>query len=268
MMGFLKPTFGTGWIGGLSVQKQNLDIRAISGHLSGEVRFFNHLTGYAHLKLLADLREIDCRKRAEELASVLDLDLKIKIRYYSRGMRQKLGIIQAMMHDPEILILDEPTNSLDPLMQQKVYDLLSQFSASSGTVFFSSHIINEVERICSRVAIIRAGRLVAENSVDELRAKSVQHISMVLCPETELSEPLPEGFQIISRDGRKIHLLVSGDAKQILNYLHAQSVEFITIEPPSLEEVFMKFYTETAPSPHAPETLLMPKRFFKKAARL
>ncbi|MFA5863304.1 MAG: ABC transporter ATP-binding protein [Phycisphaerae bacterium] len=244
LLGFLKPTFGRARVMGLDMAKHSLAIRSRTGYLPGEVRFFNHLTGYGMLSLLANLRGTDCRKRAEQLADVLDLDLSLKIRSHSRGMRQKLGIIQAMMHEPDVLILDEPTNSLDPLVQQRVYHLLRQYAARGGTVFFSSHIINEVERICTRVAIIRSGRLVADDNVDELRAKSIPHVMLILKSGGSLPEPLPEGLQLISTEGREVHLVSSGPADRLIDFLNKLPIDFLTIEAASLEEVFMRFYRQ------------------------
>jgi len=242
LLGFLKPTSGWAKVCGFDMAKQSMAVRAVTGYLPGDVRFFNHLSGWAMLKLLADMRGVECHDRAEELAEALDLDLNLKIRTHSRGMRQKLGIIQAMMHDPEVLILDEPTNSLDPLVQQTVYHLLKQYASRGGTVFFSSHIISEVERICNRVAIIRSGRLVADENIDELRAKSIPHIMLILKPESQLIEPLPEGLEVESVEGRQIHLVSSLPTEQMLAYLSQLPVEFLTIEGASLEEVFMRFY--------------------------
>jgi ABC-2 type transport system ATP-binding protein len=250
LLGFLKPTFGTARIAGLDIVKQSLSIREQVGYLPGEVRFWNHLNGYSMLKLLARLRGADCRKRTEELARALDLDLTLKIRYYSRGMRQKLGIIQAMMHDPKVLILDEPTNSLDPLMQQAVYELLNQYSSRGGTVFFSSHIINEVERICNRVAIIRAGRLVEDDDIDTLRARSTQHVNLILKQDVKLLEPLPEGLQVVSIEGRQVHLTVSGPVQPLIGYLNSLPVDFLTIESGNLEEIFMRFYRQEKENNH------------------
>ncbi len=250
LLGFLKPTFGTATVAGLDMIKQSLKIRAQVGYLPGEVRFCNHLSGYGMLKLLARLRGTDCRARAQELAKTLDLDLGLKIRFHSRGMRQKLGIIQAMMHDPQVLILDEPTNSLDPLMQQKVYELLYQYSAQGGTVFFSSHIISEVERICNRVAIIRSGRVVEDDDVDVLRAKATPHVMLILKPEAKLIDPLPEGLQLISLEGRQVHLVASGPIQPLLGYLNALAIDYLTIESASLEEIFMRFYRQEKDNNH------------------
>jgi ABC-2 type transport system ATP-binding protein len=250
LLGFLKPTFGTARIAGLDIVKHSLAIREQVGYLPGDVRFCNHLSGYGMLKLLARLRGTDCRRRAEELAGALDLDLSLKIRFHSRGMRQKLGIIQAMMHDPEVLILDEPTNSLDPLMQQNVYELLSQYAGRGGTVFFSSHIITEVERICNRVAIIRGGRLVEDDDVDVLRSKATPHVMLILKPEAKLIEPLPEGLHLISLEGRQAHLVASGPIQPLLGYLNTLAVDYLTIESASLEEIFMRFYRQEKENNH------------------
>lgn len=244
LLGFLKPSAGRGTVVGYDIRRQTLRVRRNVGYLPGEVRLFNHLTGYKTLGYLAHLRGVNCRARAKELAATLDLDLRLKVRYYSRGMRQKLGFIQAMMHDPPVLILDEPTNSLDPLIQQVVYDLLRDYAAAGGTVFFSSHIINEVERICDRVAIIRRGKLVADDEIHQLRQKSIQHVRLIVKEGTTLPETLPDGMQVVRQNGDQVHLLVEGPAEQLRQLLIALELEYLTIEPPSLEEVFLRFYRE------------------------
>lgn len=244
LLGLLRPTSGSAKICGLDIVKRSLAIRSKIGYLPGEVHFFNHLSGYAMLRYLSDLRGLDCQAKAEQLAQAMELDLSIKVRAHSRGMRQKLGIIQAMMHEPEVLILDEPTNSLDPLVQQTVYELLEKYARDGGTIFFSSHIISEVERICHRVAMIRDGRIVADDSIEDLRAKStrIQHVNLALKPGCTLSSPLPQGLQIASHAGRQYHLVNMGPAQSLLDYLNHNPIESVTIESPSLEEVFMQFY--------------------------
>ena len=242
LMGLLRPTSGRARVCGLDVVRDSLLLRTRVGYLPGEVHFFNNMTGYGMLKFLARLRGVDCRRRAESLAGVLNLDLRLKIRYYSRGMRQKLGIIQAMMHDPELLILDEPTNSLDPLVQQTIYDLLNAHTERGGTVFFSSHIISEVERICRRVAIIRAGRVVADDDIDDLRVKSLPRVKLVLKPGGALAAPLPANLKVVSNQDREVHLVVHGSAEELIDYLDRVPVEFLTVETGSLEDVFMRYY--------------------------
>jgi len=242
LLGFLRPSSGVAYIGGFDVRRQSLDVRENVGYLPGEIRFFNHLTGYRTVAYLSRLRGTDCRQRAAFLARKLDLDLNLKVRYCSRGMRQKLGLIQAMMHDPAVLILDEPTNSLDPLMQQQVYDLLRDYAATGGTVFFSSHIISEVERICDRAAIIRDGQLVADDAIAELRKRSIQHVRLVLKDNSQLPSPLPDGMRLVGQKGQDVYLIVEGSAEILQRLLRTIEVDYISIEPPSLEEVFLRFY--------------------------
>ncbi len=242
LLGFLKPSSGVATVAGYDVRRRSQDVRQNVGYLPGELRLFTHLTGVKTLKHLSSLRGIDCRDEAAKLARILDLELNVKVRYYSRGMRQKLGLILALMHRPPVLILDEPTNSLDPLVQQQVYELLLEYAEGGGTVFFSSHIINEVERICDRVAIIREGRLVADDDISVLRQKSIQHIRLVLKEGSTLPDPLPEGVELVRREQEQVHLRVDGSAEIIRTLIVGLELEYLTIESPSLEEVFMKFY--------------------------
>jgi len=244
LLGFLRPSVGTAVVNGCDIIRHSPHIRRMVGYLPGEVRLFNHLTGAKILRFLAGLRGQQDLTHASRLASALDLDLSVKVRNYSRGMRQKLGLIQAMMHRPNLLILDEPTNSLDPLVQQTVYELLEQFAREGGTVFFSSHIISEVERICDQVAIVRNGRLVANDTVEKLRRKSLQHVRLVLGGDCRLPQPLPDDLQMIQSQDRQAYFTWKGPMDGLIKYLSAVDVEHLTIEPPSLEEVFLEFYQD------------------------
>jgi len=247
LLGFLRPTGGSAWIMGQDIGRHGTRIRQLVGYLPGEVRLFNHLNGAATLRYLGRLRGTKDMTHAARLARALDLDLSIKVRSYSRGMRQKLGLIQAMMHRPMVLILDEPTNSLDPLVQQTVYQLLEEFAGEGGTVFFSSHIINEVERVCDQVAIVRQGRLVANDSIDKLRIKSLQRVRLMLKDNQQLPEPLPDDLHILEVPGgrdRQTQFTWRGSVDGLIKYLSAVDVEYLTIEPPSLEDIFLEFYQE------------------------
>ena len=165
---------------GLDIVDHSIEIRRRVGYLPGGISFYGSLSGQASLEYYSDLQQREPVRR-EELAQRLQLsesDLKRRVRDYSRGMRQKLGVIQALQHDPELAILDEPTEGLDPLMQQAFYEILEDLRDAGRTVFMSSHYLSEVERVCNRVAIIRSGHLMALQHVDELLARRKRRVTL------------------------------------------------------------------------------------------
>src|SRR3954447_11354775 len=174
LLGFLHPTAGSGRVLGLDIVRDSVAIRRRTGYLPGGIALYDSLTGEALLDYLARLSDRPPVRRAD-LCDRLELSrqtLRRKVRDYSRGMRQKIGIVQALQHDPELAILDEPSEGLDPLMQRAFYDILDRLKAAGRTVFFSSHVLSEVERVCDRVAIIRRGRLVAVEDVASMLARA------------------------------------------------------------------------------------------------
>ena len=180
-------------------------------------------------------------KRA--LAKRLDLDLSRRIKTYSKGMKQKVAIIQAMMNDPELLILDEPTSGLDPLVQREFYDLLKHEQGRGKTIFFSSHILPEVERVCDRVGLLRKGMLVDIESIDNLKSKRVRKLELTLkedVPQERLQIP---GVEISRIDGRHIEVFVHGHIGDLMPKLAVLPLEDVIFPEATLEDTFMKFYS-------------------------
>ena len=170
LLGFLHPTAGSATVLGLDIVRDTVAIRSRVGYLPGGIALYDSLSGERLLDYLGELTGRPSTRRAE-LLDRLELSartLRRPVRDYSRGMRQKIGIIQALQHDPELAILDEPTEGLDPLMQRAFYGILDDLKAAGRTIFFSSHVLSEVERVCDRVAIVRRGRLVALQDVASL----------------------------------------------------------------------------------------------------
>ncbi|MEJ7804118.1 MAG: ATP-binding cassette domain-containing protein, partial [Candidatus Limnocylindria bacterium] len=180
LLGFLHATSGEASVLGMDVARESVEIRRLTGYLPGGIALYDSLTGEQVLDYLVDMQGREPYRRGE-LCQRLELSasvLKRKVRDYSRGMRQKIGVVQALQHDPELAILDEPTEGLDPLMQQAFYRILDELRREGRTVFFSSHVLSEVERLCDRVAIIRAGRLMAIHDVDELLARRRRRVTL------------------------------------------------------------------------------------------
>jgi ABC-2 type transport system ATP-binding protein len=248
LLGLLHPTTGRAEILGLDTERQSVAIRGRVGYLPGGIALYDSLTGEALLDYLVDLYRRPPVRRAElldrlELSAV---DLRRPVRDYSRGMRQKVGIIQALQHDPELAILDEPTEGLDPLMQLAFYDVLDDLRTNGRTIFFSSHVLSEVERVCDRVAIIRAGRLVALEDVGALLARRHRHVEIRVRGEAPRLDGVAGVSKVVARDGL-LTCELEGDVGPFLAALQGSDVADLTIEPAHLEEAFLEFYEDDRP---------------------
>jgi ABC-2 type transport system ATP-binding protein len=248
LLGFLHPTAGRGSVAGLDIVADSVEIRRRVGYLPGGIALYDTLTGERLLDYLAALTGRPPARRTE-LCERLELSaatLRRQVREYSRGMRQKIGIVQALQHAPELAILDEPTEGLDPLMQRAFYGILDELRAAGRTIFFSSHVLSEVERVCDRVAIIRQGRLVALEDVEALLARRKRNVEMRLGPGAVL--PDLEGVTgvsaVVSADGR-LACQLEGDVRPFLAAIRDTSIVDLTIEPAHLEEAFLELYHET-----------------------
>jgi ABC-2 type transport system ATP-binding protein len=190
------------------------------------------------------------RSRIDVLAERLELDLGAKIRSLSKGNRQKVGLVQAFMHEPQLLILDEPTSGLDPILQQTFLDLVREAKASGQTVFMSSHVLSEVQRCADRVGIIRDGRLVAVEAVETLRRRAVRRV------EITFDEPIAadaflglDGVRDVTVDGPVLRCRLAGRADALVKMAARYGVEGIVVAEPDLEELFLTYYHGDAPEP-------------------
>ena len=246
LLGFLHPTAGTATVLDRDIERDSVEIRRQVGYLPGGIAFWDDLTGE---RLLDELAALGGRPpvRRPELLERLELDaptLRRPVRTYSRGMRQKLGIIQALQHDPELAILDEPSEGLDPLMQRAFYTILEDLRAAGRTIFFSSHVLSEVERVCDRVAIVRHGRLVALEEVATLLARRKRNVELRVDGPAPALEGVPGVSDVrIEPDGRIACRLV-GDVGPFLAAIAGSTVRDLTIEPASLEDAFLEFYED------------------------
>jgi ABC-2 type transport system ATP-binding protein len=250
LLGFLHPTAGRATVLGQEVTGDPVEIRRRVGYLPGGIALYDTMSGLDLLDYLADLHGRGAPRR-DDLIDRLELSaatLRRPVRDYSRGMRQKVGIIQALQHDPELAILDEPTEGLDPLMQRAFYDILDDLRRAGRTIFFSSHILSEVERVCDRVAIIRAGRLVALSDVDELVRRRRRHVEMRFDGTAPLIEGVAGVTDVRTRDGL-VTCQLEGDVGAFLRAIAGHAVTDLTIEPARLEEAFLEFYADEAQPP-------------------
>jgi ABC-2 type transport system ATP-binding protein len=256
LLGYLHATSGNARVLGMDVERENVEIRRRVGYLPGGISLYGSMSGEDALDYLADLQGQPAARRAE-LCDRLQLsahDLRRRIRDYSRGMRQKLGVIQALQHDPELAILDEPTEGLDPLMQHAFYGILEDMKAAGRTIFFSSHVLPEVERVCDRVAIIRAGELMALQTVDDLLARRKRRITLRWRGAAPDLSSIP-GLADVQLRGDRATATLAGEVGPFVRAIASPALEDLTIEPASLEEAFLEFYADgEGPAAGGPES--------------
>ncbi|MGE5561390.1 MAG: ABC transporter ATP-binding protein [Chloroflexota bacterium] len=241
LLGFLSPTGGSGRVLGLDIVGDSRELRAKVGYLPSEPALYDFLSGLDNIEFALAVRGVTDRARVRELAERLEINLKQRYKTLSRGNKQKVAIIAALAHDPRLLILDEPTTGLDPLVQDTVRAIIREEQARGVTVFMSSHDMAEVEALSDRVGIIRDGRLVAVDEVGNLRQRRMKYIAF------QASGELPDlaalaGVSDLRRDGRRIRFTFTGDLSAVLEPLLRAGLTDLTVTDPPLEEVFLSFY--------------------------
>jgi ABC-2 type transport system ATP-binding protein len=243
LLNLLHPTAGSATIFGLDSRRDSRAIRARLGNLPGDFAYDERMTGREVLQFFAALRGVPTLAGAQALAERFEADLHKPLRELSRGNRQKIGLIQALFHDPELLILDEPTSGLDPLMQEEFLAILSEHRDRGGTVFLSSHVLDEVERSCDRVGIIRAGRLIAVEDVEEMRGRAARDVTVRFVEPVALAEleRIP-GVEEISGDGATMRFRVRGDLDPVIKAIAGHRVQDLEVTRPALEELFLTYY--------------------------
>jgi ABC-2 type transport system ATP-binding protein len=248
LLDLLRPTSGNAFIFGHDCWHDSIAARARVGYLPGEMGIFRDLTGLEVLDFLAGLRCQPVNKPwRQELIERLELplrDLRRKIRQYSTGMKRKLGIIQAFDSDPPLLILDEPTEGLDPLMQESFYGLLKDVKQKGKTVFMSSHVLSEVERVCDRVALLRKGELVLLAGLEEMRRLTARQVRVTFARDTKAPASLPPEHKFIGTTPRLWRVEVMGPLGPLLHELEGLAVEDLEVREARLEDVVLKYYRE------------------------
>jgi ABC-2 type transport system ATP-binding protein len=245
LLDLIRPDDGDVRVLGIDPQADPVAVQAGTGYLPGELALNDNLTAERQLRFFADMRggKADW-KFVRQLAERLDLDLTRPIKNLSKGNKQKVGVIQALMHQPELLMLDEPTSGLDPLMQQEVLGLLREAKAEGATVFFSSHIMSEVEAVAERVAIIRQGKIAEVAETASLVNRGLRRATVRFKEPVDSSvlARLP-GVQVLSRDdGLSVALQVEGEMDEFIRVLGSLPVSYLDTARPSLEEVFLAYY--------------------------
>ena len=246
LLGLIRPTSGRATLHGLDTVREGVASRRSTGYLPGDLRLADRLTGSEQLDSLARLRGAVDERLRDELCERLGVVLDRPIRQLSKGNRQKLGLVQAFMHRPELVVLDEPTGGLDPLLQAEVRALLRETAADGRTVFLSSHSLDEVQHVADRVGIIRSGRLVDVDSVESLRERSLRHVTLTFDAAVDVSELAGlDGVRVAAVDGPHVRLSAPETAMDALVKAAARHrVVDLVSQPADLEEIFLELYRE------------------------
>ena len=240
LLGLLNPSSGSAEVLGKSITGRRPEVLKDVGYLPSEAVFYQGMRVKEVLKLSADLRKTDCKAEREKLCERLQLDINKRVEELSFGNRKKVGIVCALQHQPRLLILDEPTSGLDPLMQREFFDILQERNQAGTTVFLSSHILSEIQRNCTRAAIIREGRLIACDSVEALAKSKTQRVTVHGIVDLKA---LPGIRDLQTTEGGS-SFLYSGEMKELLAVLAASEIRDLTVAEPDLEEILMHYYTD------------------------
>jgi len=243
LLGLIYPMSGSAKIFGKSCI-EHPEVKKEVGYLPSEVFYYDNMKVIDLLKYSASFYKKDCTKRIKELAEIMDLDLKKKIDDLSFGNKKKVGIVQGLLHEPKLIILDEPTSGLDPLMQQKFFELIGQENKKGATVFFSSHILNEVQRMCSRVAFIKEGKIIKLEKMSTLQENAYKRIRI-----EAKSNITNEYFNINGTSDLKVkdntaNFIFKGNINSVMKKIAEIELRNISIEEPDLEEIFMHYYAK------------------------
>ena len=244
LMGLIHPSGGNASIFGLDCQTKASVIARDVGYLPSENSYYENMKVRELLQYTADLYGMDCETKMYELSERLNLDLTRKIADLSLGNKKKVGIVSAIMTSPKLIIMDEPTSGLDPLIQQAFYDILKEENSRGATVFFSSHVLSEVQKLCDRVAILKEGQLIGIQSIKELRESGYKKVSL------SAKEAIPRDFFDLSgianyaetADKTSVSFMYNGNITAIIDKLHLLHLDDVLLEEPSLEEIFMHYY--------------------------
>ena len=238
LLGLIKKSSGSAEIFGRNVETNKKEILAEVGYLPSEAVFYSGVKDV--IKLSADLRKKDCKKEAEVLCERLGLDTEKKVEELSFGNRKKVAIVCALQHKPRLCVLDEPTGGLDPLMQREFFTILKERNAEGATIFLSSHILSEIQRNCTRAAIVREGKLIACDSVEALSKTSAKRIHI----EGNADITALKNVRDIQKTDNGTSFLYSGDINEFLQYISKYRIYDLSISEPDLEEIFMHYYLD------------------------
>lgn len=241
LLGLIFPTSGSATIFGKDCIKYGPEIRNEIGYLPSEVFYYDKMKVIDLLKYSASFYKKDCTKRMKELAEIMELDMSRKIEDLSYGNKKKVGIVQGLLHSPKLIMLDEPTSGLDPLMQQKFFDIIQEENKKGATVFFSSHILSEVQELCDRVAIIKEGSIIKLEEIKALREDNYKKIT-VRGDVIDTDKLSIDGVSEMVKEDHTLRFFYNGDINKLTGAISSQKFRDVLIEEPTLEEVFMHYY--------------------------
>ena len=242
LLNFIHPSGGSAEIFGKDCFTRSEEIKKEIGYLPADVNYYDDMRVKDLLLYSAKFYKKDCSKRINELTEIFGVEINKKIDSLSTGNKKKVAIVQALLHEPRLLILDEPTGGLDPLMQNKFFEVLKEENKKGVTIFFSSHILSEVQKMCSRVAIIKEGRILKVGAVEELTGNKFKKVKVEFKNEQTTESFKLSGMRDVKLIEKGIEFLFSGRMDEMLRKLNEMEVENLWIEEPSLEEVFMHYY--------------------------
>ncbi|MFW6276586.1 MAG: ABC transporter ATP-binding protein [Bacteroidota bacterium] len=247
LLNLIYPDSGSAKIFGLDSVRDSKEIKKNCGYVPGEINYYGKMTAEELFKSSYSFfgRKFDS-KRYTYLTDALSLNVKKKIEILSLGNKKKVSLVQALLHRPGLLILDEPTSGLDPLVQSSLYELIREENYNGTTIFFSSHVLSEVQKLCSRVAIIKNGEVITVESIEKLRERSFKKVRVVLdAPAAE--DFIPQGAVNPEVAENTIKFMYSGDINHLLDYLRKVKIKNLLIEDPTLEEIFIHYYEKKSP---------------------
>ncbi|OZM56808.1 ABC transporter [Lottiidibacillus patelloidae] len=241
LLNFIYPTSGGAQIFGKDIVKETKEIREFIGYLPSEVHYYDDMKVKDLLEYSGKFYKSFDKDYYKKIAHSLDLNIERKIEDLSFGNRKKVGIVQALLHKPKLLILDEPTGGLDPLMQQSFFEILKEKQKEGTTVFFSSHYLGEVQKMCDRVAIIKDGSILKVERIEDLRSTQFRKVYISLASDYKQDLTI-NGAMDVKEDGEQMQFLYNGEARELVQQLASFPLRDIRIEEPSLEEIFMHYY--------------------------
>lgn len=241
LLGLIFPSSGSAKLFGKDCIKFGSEIRSEIGYLPSEVFYYEKMKVKDLLKYSASFYKKDCTKRINELSDIMELSLNRRIEDLSYGNKKKVGIVQGLLHEPKLIMLDEPTSGLDPLMQQKFFDIISEENKKGATVFFSSHILSEVQHLCNRVAIIKEGHVIKVEDIKTLREDNYKKVTVKGDSLDHMCLSFEGVTQLVKYD-HSSSFFYKGDVKYLIQAMAKQEIQDILIEDPSLEEIFMHYY--------------------------
>ena len=237
LLGLIKPTGGSASVLGNDIVKGHSDIMKRIGYMPSETQFYPSMKVSEVIRFAADVRGMDCSEEAARLCERLKVDTRKRVDELSLGNRKKVGIVCAMQHKPELFIFDEPTSGLDPLIQAEFFELVREYNAQGATCFLSSHVLSEIRKYCRKAAIIREGKLIACDTIDNLAHTGAKYIRA-----EGVSDLVLDGMSKVVQTGSGMEFVYSGSMNDLLKALSEKDVKDLSIEEPSLEDVFMQYY--------------------------